>query len=107
MDMIGTINTPTPTVLLEGAPLSQPIIDALMEAAETYTKLTVQTSLHPFASDHVPFIEMGIPAVLTLEGADSANSNIHTANDTIDKIDYELMVEVLRMNVAVIANMIS
>ncbi len=107
MDMIGTINTPTPTVLLEGAPLSQPIIDALMEAAEIYTELTVQTSLNPFASDHVPFIEMGIPAVLTIEGADSANSNIHTANDTIDKIDYELMVEVLRMNVAVIANLIS
>ena len=107
MDMIGTLNTPTPTVLLEGASLSQSIIDALIEAAETYTELTVQTSLNPFASDHVPFIEMGIPAVLTIEGADSANSNIHTANDTIDKIDYEFMVEVLRMNVAFIANLIS
>lgn len=107
MDMIGTRNTPTPTVLLEGAPLSQSIIDALTEAASTYTELKVQTSLEPFASDHVPFIEMEIPAVLTIEGADSANSNIHTANDTIDKLDYDLMLSILRMNVAGIANLIS
>jgi hypothetical protein len=104
MDMIGTLNTTNPTVLLEGAPVSQSIIDALAEAAEIYTELTVQTSLSPFASDHVSFIERGIAAVLTIEGADSANSNIHSANDTLDRINYDLMLEILRMNVAFIAN---
>lgn len=107
MDMIGTQNTLTPTILLEGAPLSQSIIDALVEAAGTYTELTVQISLEPYASDHVSFIERGIPAVLTIEGADSANSNIHTANDTIDNIDYDFMIEILRMNVAFIAKIIN
>ncbi|MGH3614654.1 MAG: M28 family peptidase, partial [Pseudonocardia sp.] len=34
MDMIGTLNTPTPAVLLEGATGSQHVIDALAEAAE-------------------------------------------------------------------------
>ncbi|MGL5941069.1 MAG: M28 family metallopeptidase [Waterburya sp.] len=104
MDMIGTLNTPTPTVLLEGAPISQAIIDALSEAAATYTELTVQTSLNPFASDHVSFIEQEIPAVLTIEGADSANNNIHSANDTLDRLNYDFMLEILRMNVAFIAN---
>ncbi len=104
MDMIGTVNTATPTVLLEGASVSQSLIDGLAEAAETYTGLTVQTSLHPFASDHVPFIDVGIPAVLTIEGADRANSNIHSAGDTLAHISYELMLEILRMNVAFIAN---
>jgi Peptidase family M28 len=107
MDMIGALNTTTPTVLLEGAPISQAIIDALSEAAATYTELTVQISLNPFASDHVSFLDREIAAVLTIEGADSANSNIHSANDTLDRINYDLMLEILRMNVAFIASAVS
>jgi Zn-dependent M28 family amino/carboxypeptidase len=91
-------------VLLEGAPLSQPLIDELAAAAGTYTSLTVQTSLHPFNSDHVPFIEASIPAVLTIEGTDGANHNIHTAGDTLDHIDYDLALQVVRMNVATTAS---
>jgi hypothetical protein len=55
MDMIGSLNSPAPSsVLLEGAPLSQSVIDGLNEAAATYTQLTVQTSLQSANSDHVP-----------------------------------------------------
>jgi hypothetical protein len=103
MDMIGTLNTPAPTVLLEGAELSQSVIDGLAAAAATYTELSVQTSLNPFNSDHVPFIENGMPAVLTIEGTDSANDEIHTARDTLDHINFDLALEILRMNTAFIA----
>jgi Predicted aminopeptidases len=106
MDMIGTLNSPTRSVLLEGAPLSQTVINGLSEAAATYTKLKVETSLNPFASDHVPFINAQIPAALTIEGADNANSNVHSANDTFDKIDLEIALEILRMNVAFVAGQI-
>jgi Zn-dependent M28 family amino/carboxypeptidase len=68
-----------------------------------YTQLTVETSLNPFASDHVPFINAGIQAVLTIEGADNTNSNIHSNRDTIDHINYDLALDILRMNVAYIA----
>ena len=61
MDMIGGRNTPEPGVLLEGAAVSQDVIDALARAAATYTDLAVTTSLHPFNSDHVPFIDAGHP----------------------------------------------
>lgn len=100
MDMIATVNTPVPTVLLEGVALSQNVIDGLADAAHTYTGLTVQTSLNPFNSDHVPFIDEGMPAVLTIEGADSANEHIHSANDTMQFVDIGLAMEILRMNVA-------
>lgn len=103
MDMVGCRNTPAPTVLLEGAPLSQSVIDRLADAAATYTGLTVQTSLNPFASDHVAFLDAGIPAVLTIEGADGANTAIHTAGDTLDRIDHQLALEIIRMNVAAVA----
>ena len=70
-----------------------------------YTGLRVQTSLNPFASDHVPFIDMGVPAVLTIEGADGANDAIHTADDTLDKVDAAFAVEILRMNTACVAQL--
>jgi hypothetical protein len=106
MDMIGTMNTSTRSVLLEGAPVSQTVINGLADAAATYTDLTVETSLHPFASDHVPFINASIPAVLTIEGADDTNGNVHSIKDTLEHINYDLAVEVLRMNVAFLANAI-
>ncbi|TMR10912.1 Zn-dependent exopeptidase M28 [Nonomuraea turkmeniaca] len=103
MDMIATLNTTAPTVLLEGADLSQALIDELAAAAATYTSLTVQTSLNPFASDHVPFIDASIPAVLTIEGADRANENVHTGNDKLTHIHFDLALDILRMNVAATA----
>lgn len=104
MDMIGSLNSDSRSVLLEGAPLSQTVIDGLAQAAATYTQLPVETSLNPFASDHVSFIDAQIPAVLTIEGADNANKRIHSANDTINKIDYEIALEILRMNIGFIAS---
>ena len=104
MDMIGSLNSASRSVLLEGAPLSQTVIDGLAQAAATYTQLPVETSLHPFASDHVPFINAQIPAVLTIEGADNTNSSVHSANDTLNKIDFEITQEILRMNIAFIAS---
>ena len=103
MDMIATLNTSALTVLLEGATVSQVLINDLSNAAHDYTSLTVQTSFNPFASDHVPFINASLPAVLAIEGSDSANHNIHTANDTLDHIHYGLASEILKMNVALIA----
>lgn len=103
MDMIGHVNTPGHTVLLEGAPLSQSLIDGLATAAATFTGMVVQTSLNPYASDHVPFIDAGIPAVLTIEGADGANDAIHTGNDTLDRVDPAYAMQILRMNAAFLA----
>ncbi|MGY1732949.1 M28 family metallopeptidase [Geodermatophilus sp. SYSU D01045] len=103
MDMVGCRNTPEPGVLLEGAAPAQSLIDRLAEAAAAHTGLTVQTSLDPFASDHVPFLRAGIPAVLTIEASDRANAAVHTAADTDDRIDVGLATEIVRMNVAAIA----
>lgn len=103
MDMIGCLNMQPMTVMLEGAAVSQALMNDLADAAHDYTSLAVQTSLNPFASDHVPFINAGLPCLLTIEGADTANHDIHTANDTLDTIDFGLAAEILKMNIAVMA----
>jgi Zn-dependent M28 family amino/carboxypeptidase len=97
---VSWLNSASPTVLLEGAAFSQSIIDGLSAAASTYTGLMVQTSLNPFNSDHVPFIQKGVPAVLTIEGTDNANHAIHSARDTLDRLNFDLALEILRMNTA-------
>ena len=104
MDMVATLNTAQLAVLLEGATVSSSLINDLASAAATYTGLRVETSLHPFASDHVPFINAGIPAVLTIEGADSANGHIHSDQDVMAHIDLQLMQAILRMNLAALAS---
>ncbi len=103
MDMVGSMNSDKRSVLLEGSAISQAVIDGLGEAGATYTQLSIETSLNPFNSDHVPFINAQLPAVLTIEGADNTNENIHSANDTIDRIDYDTALEILRMNVGFVA----
>jgi len=103
MDMIGTRNTATATVLLEGAELSSTQIADLSAAAAAVTGLAVETSLTPFASDHVPFINRRIPAVLTIEGGDSANGHIHSAADVAAHVDPAFAREILRMNVVALA----
>ena len=103
MDMIASLNSPQASVLLEGAPVSQGMIDGLAAAATTYTRLGVQTSLDPHNSDHVPFIRKNVPAVLTIEGTDDANTAIHSPRDTLDRINFDLALEILRMNTAFIA----
>ncbi|HEU0147887.1 MAG TPA: M28 family metallopeptidase [Bradyrhizobium sp.] len=104
MDMIASLNSASPTVLLEGAPVSQAVIDGLSAAASTYTGLAVQTSLNPFNSDHVPFIRKNVPAVLTIEGTDDANDAIHSPRDTLDRINFDLALEILRMNTAFVVD---
>ena len=106
MDMIGGRNTPEPGVLLEGGEVSRPVIDGLASAAATYTGLAVTTSLHPYNSDHVPFIDAGIPAVLTIEADDGANTRPHTADDVVDAVDPDLAIEILRMNLAYLAEVL-
>ena len=100
MDMIGCRNVPEPGVLLEGAAVSQDVLDGLARAAAIYTDLAVQVSLDPADSDHVPFIDAGLPAVLTIEAADRTNPRPHTSDDTVDTVDADLALAILRMNLA-------
>jgi hypothetical protein len=105
MDMIAALNPPSssPGVLLEGAEVSRGLIDDLATAAATYTSLEVQTRLKPCCSDHVPFIQANIPALLTIERGDALNDEVHTVNDTRLHINSGLATAILRMNVAAVA----
>ena len=89
---------------MEGAPLSQRVIDGLAGAAATYSDLVVKGALDTHGSDHVSCINAGLPAVLTIQGGDESNDRIYIASDTRDHINSDLALRILRMNVACIAH---
>ena len=105
MDMIGCRNGTDLSVFLEGTEISNGLIDRLSAAAFSYSSnLIIQTSPYHLTSDHWPFIKAGRPAVLTIEGnGTTSNTNIHSSDDTLSTVDYELMLAILRMNTAFIA----
>jgi hypothetical protein len=49
-------------------------------------------------------VDTGQEREYDIEGADHANSNIHSIRDTLENINYDFTQEILRMNVSFLAN---
>jgi len=113
MDMIGSSNLTPPVILIEGSdaePEFKELVDQLAESAATYSdpvlNVNVLKSFDYADSDHEPFLDNGIPAALTIEGGDTCNLHIHTINDTTDKIFVDFAMEVMKANLAFVAQKI-
>lgn len=85
--------------------------DRLLRLARTYTPrlpavaLTVPPPLAMhFAdllrSDHAPFWEANIPAVMWTDTSEFRNPHYHKPSDTVDTLDFEFMADVARLVVA-------
>ncbi|HKR02972.1 MAG TPA: M28 family metallopeptidase [Pyrinomonadaceae bacterium] len=108
MDMIGKRNyRPLPYAVLIETPYSL-LAQRLAQAAATYApQLTVEGSNEYADSDHVPFIVEQIPAALTIEASgEQGDPFIHTANDVQSNLDMKLMLKILQMNLAFVAESI-
>lgn len=105
MDMIASLNTPDPTVLIEAPTSADALADVLAGAAATVTDLVVQRSTNPWGSDHVPWLDAGVPAALTIEGADRGNGLVHTADDLPAPLRIHLAGAIARMNVVAVAHL--
>ena len=67
-----------------------------------YTKLHPKITIPAWGSDHVPFLENNIPAVLSIEDWENKNPCYHQACDKLDKIDWDFAMEILKLNLATI-----
>jgi len=61
---------------------------------------------HPFGSDHMSFLDIGFPAVLTINADDEAYPNYHKSTDTIDNVNADLMAKITRMNLGALYRMV-
>lgn len=66
-----------------------------------------QISPHLLRSDHAPFWEKNIPAVMWTDTSEFRNPHYHQPTDTPDTLDYEFMAEVGKLLVAVVKRAVS
>jgi Zn-dependent M28 family amino/carboxypeptidase len=87
---------------------SNDISEALLGLAATYIPALPVVALkvhfgverligHLLRSDHAPFWDAGIPAVMCTDTADFRNPNYHRASDTPETLDYDFLTEVTRL----------
>lgn len=103
MDMIGFTRDDDLDSLLEANAASQSMITAFADAAALYTRLRIVTSLNPFGSDHVPYLNRGMTALLVIENDWNQYSGYHRSSDLPANLDLGMGGETLKMNVAAMA----
>ena len=75
----------------------------LADHARTYTTLAPRLQLQPWGSDHVPFLERDVPALLSIEHWPTRTPCYHAACDKPGTLRIEYAAEVIRMNLAALA----
>lgn len=103
MDMIGYSGDDDLDTLLETRAAWSDLADTFAEAAATYSKLRIVTSFNPFGSDHVPFLQNNVPALLVIENDWNIYPGYHRTNDLPTEIRLAQGHENLKMNVATMA----
>ncbi|MEM9595127.1 MAG: M28 family peptidase [Acidobacteriota bacterium] len=102
MDMIGYTGDADLDCLLETETQFASILDPFVDAAAQFTTLRTVTSLFAFGSDHVPYLNRGMPALLTIENDWDVYPNYHRTGDLPGSLSVDMGTQVLRMNAAVL-----
>lgn len=72
-----------------------------VEAPSNWLQLTPDLG----RSDHAPFWEENIPAVMLTDGAEYRNDNYHEASDTLGTLNFTFLSNVVRVSVATLATL--
>jgi hypothetical protein len=100
MDMVGYNSNGI--VELETDPQHEPLARSFAEIAASYTKLKTKITLGAWGSDHVPFLQNGVPSLLTIEDWSTKTPCYHRRCDTPDTLNYQYAAEIGKLNVAAI-----
>lgn len=103
MDMIGYTADADLDCLLETDTFAQSILDPFIDAAGAYTGLRIVTDLFAWGSDHVPYLDAGIPALLTIENDWSQYPDYHRTTDLPANLTIAMAEEILKMNIGALA----
>ncbi len=105
MDMIGYTGDADLDCLLETSSSNSALVDAFTAAAVD-TDLRIVVSFNPFGSDHVPYLNRNMPALLTIENDWDSYPCYHNTCDTAGNLSLAMGGETLKMNVVAMAQMI-
>ena len=105
MDMIGFTADSDLDVLIETGASHAALLPRFQAAAAAFTHLRVVTDLSPGGSDHMPFLNRGMPGVLTIQNDWSLYLHYHKTTDLPGALTPVMAEEILRMNAAVLAEL--
>ena len=100
LDMIGFDAVAPLSIMLETSAFNRPMAEKLQKLALDYADFTIQTSFKAWGSDHAPFLQQQIPAMLTIESEFATNPNYHKTTDLIKSMNQDLCLQILRLNAA-------
>lgn len=100
LDMISFDAVAPLSIMLETSSFNRPMAEKLQKLALDYADFTIQTSFNAWGSDHAPFLQQKIPAVLTIESEFATNPNYHKTTDLIKIMNQNLCLQILRLNAA-------
>ncbi|MEW6709076.1 MAG: Zn-dependent exopeptidase M28 [Candidatus Riflebacteria bacterium] len=100
LDMIGFDAVAPLSIMIETNSFNRPMVEKMQQLAEKYAEFSIRTSFNAWGSDHAPFLQQKIPAVLTIESEYSSNPNYHQVTDLIESINPDLCANILRLNAA-------
>lgn len=104
MDMIGYTGDTDLDVLIETRPFAQALFADFAAAVVDYApQLRMVTSTSACCSDHVPYLNRNVPAVLTIENDWNVYPHYHTTTDTPDRLSLAMGGGILQMNAAILA----
>lgn len=97
MDMIGYTKDADLDILFETSPKFESIVSLPTSLAAEFTKLRTETSLRPFGSDHVPFLNENLPAFLVIENDWDAYPAYHRSSDVPANISNDMAGESMKL----------
>mmetsp|Transcript_10097 Transcript_10097/g.22350 ORF Transcript_10097/g.22350 Transcript_10097/m.22350 type:complete len:484 (-) Transcript_10097:185-1636(-) len=104
MDEVGWVTKKYPKQVINFETSDQPGTITLMDTMfHSNTDLNGESALKvvhngsPFGSDHMSFLDIGVPAVLLINGDDEAYPNYHSSSDTIDNVNFDYAAKVAKV----------
>ncbi len=106
MDMIGFDDTDPLDVTLESEGFAQAELDRMAGVAAVLGEVQVAISTDAWGSDHVPFLDRGVKALLPIEGEYHRNPHDHTGHDAVANLDRGLARAILRLVVGYVLEVV-
>jgi hypothetical protein len=105
MDMIAYTGDLDHDVWLSGGGFLLELRNQLAAAGAQYTSLRISVTTGISGSDHTPFLNANMPAVLSIAGDYSSYPGYHNSGDIVANVNKELGIAVTSMNLALAAQL--
>lgn len=100
MDMVGYNSNGL--VELETSKDHEDLAQWFADLASTYTSLKSKITIGAWGSDHVPFLEAGVPTMLTIENWSTKTPCYHQKCDRPETLNYTYATEIAKLNTAAV-----